>query len=195
MFTGIIETLGKVSSITRNGTNLVFTIESSITSELKVDQSVSHNGVCLTVEAIEGAQYRVTAVKETLLKSNFGLLKPGDAINLERSLRAGDRMDGHFVYGHVDATGTLVNISDRNGSYNLTFTYPHNEILVEKGSIAVNGISLTVFDVTPETFTVAIIPYTWENTNLGSTKEGSTVNLEFDILGKYIREIQRRQII
>jgi riboflavin synthase len=188
MFTGIIEALGSVKDFAENGTNKSFWIQSALAHELKVDQSVAHNGVCLTVEEIRGDCYKVTAVKETLEKTSLNHWHLGTTINLERSLLLTSRLDGHFVQGHVDATGICEAIDDRNGSYELTFSFPHAfaELLIEKGSICVSGISLTAFRVTGNTFTVAIIPYTWQHTNLQFLQIRDAVNIEFDLLGKYI---------
>lgn len=188
MFTGIIETLATVKEIAKEGENRVFWLESSLTPELKVDQSVAHNGVCLTVEEVFGQRYRVTAVRETLLKTNLNEWKPGSCINLERSLQPNGRMDGHFVQGHVDATGYCKKIKDTGGSWELRFRFPKKfaSLIIEKGSICINGISLTAFNVKKDSFSVAIIPYTFTHTNLQYVKEGDSVNLEFDLLGKYI---------
>ncbi len=188
MFTGIIETTGTIRKITENGSNKTFLVASPLADQLKIDQSLSHNGVCLTVEAIEDGAYTVTAIAETLLKTNLGHWKKGDIVNLERCLPLSGRLDGHFVQGHTDTTGTVLEKKDMDGSWQFTLSFtarfaPH---LIEKGSIAVNGISLTVFAVTGDTFAVAIIPYTYQHTNLGSVAVGDTVNLEFDMLGKYL---------
>lgn len=191
MFTGIIETIGKVISIESEDTNLHFQIESNISHELKIDQSVSHNGVCLTVVSTNPTSYTVTAVAETLTKSNIGKLNVGDEVNLERCTPVGSRLDGHIVQGHVDQTGICTSIQNENGSWIFTFQYDRSKgnITVEKGSISVNGISLTVFDSQDDKFSVAIIPYTFENTNLKNVHEGDTVNLEFDIIGKYVAKM------
>lgn len=191
MFTGIIETMGKVVSVTPQGTNIDITIESAITHELKIDQSVAHNGVCLTVVAINGNQYTVTAIKETLERSNIGLLQPGHAVNLERSLKVGDRLDGHMVQGHVDTMGDCVEVKEQNGSWEFYFKHPTGPtfITVAKGSICINGVSLTVVNSGTDTFSVAIIPYTYEHTNFHSLKAGDKVNLEFDIIGKYLQKM------
>ena len=187
MFTGIIETLGEVQEVFSSGSNRSFWLQSALAAELKVDQSVAHNGVCLTVEAVEGATYKVTAVQETLDKTTLGSWTIGDRINLERSLLPTSRLDGHFVQGHVDATGICQAIEDKGGSFEITFGFPpaFAELIIEKGSIAVNGISLTAFAVSNDSFKVAVIPYTWEHTNLQYLKSGDRVNLEFDMLGKY----------
>lgn len=188
MFTGIIETMGKVMEISHSGTNKSFWIESHLSNSLKIDQSLSHNGVCLTVEEIQGNLYRVTAVDETLKKTELGNWQIGSSINLERSLLPSTRLDGHFVQGHVDATGNCEKIRDRNGSHELEFSFPKKfaSMVIEKGSVCVNGVSLTAFDVKKASFRVAIIPYTFEHTNLQFLKEGDPVNLEFDMIGKYI---------
>ncbi|MEJ7739949.1 MAG: riboflavin synthase [Chitinophagaceae bacterium] len=188
MFTGIIEAMGTVASMHDHGTNKTFWINSEISSQLKVDQSLSHNGVCLTVEEVRLDAHRVTAVQETATKSNLGSWKLSDKINLERCLPMNGRLDGHMVQGHVDATGILLGKDDLQGSWQLSFSFPpaYSALIIEKGSICLNGISLTVFDVTPARFNVAIIPYTYLNTNLRHMKPGDTVNLEFDIIGKYV---------
>ncbi|AFK04458.1 riboflavin synthase, alpha subunit [Emticicia oligotrophica DSM 17448] len=197
MFTGIVESLAQVTDIQANGTNLTFTFESNIAHELKVDQSVSHNGVCLTVEQLveNTYQYKVTAIDETLKKTNLGKLQIGDKVNLERCMPASGRFDGHIVQGHVDQTGICTSIEDQNGSWLISFEYDEssNNITVEKGSICVNGVSLTVVNSKDNGFSVAIIPYTWEHTNFHQLKEGSIINLEFDILGKYMQKIMSRK--
>lgn len=193
MFTGIIEGLGEVRAITENGTNKSFWIRSPLAEEFKVDQSVAHDGVCLTVEEIDGDWYKVTAVAETLEKTALNSWENGAAINLERSLLLTSRLDGHFVQGHVDTTGICQSIENREGSYEITFSFSHAfaSLIIEKGSICVNGVSLTAFRVAEATFTVAIIPYTWEHTNLQDLQPGYPVNLEFDLIGKYIlRKLQ-----
>ncbi|WP_367915349.1 riboflavin synthase [Leadbetterella sp. DM7] len=191
MFTGIVETTAVVTEITPSGSSLCFRLESPLARELKVDQSVSHNGVCLTVEETGGDTYRVTAIRETLLKTNLGTLKTGDRVNLERCLKSDGRFDGHIVQGHVDQTGICTGITDQNGSWLLDFEYDAStgNVTVEKGSVCVNGISLTVFNSQPGRFSVAIIPYTWENTGLKDLETGDTVNLEFDIIGKYVARL------
>lgn len=191
MFTGIIETIGKVISIEPENTNLHFTIQSSLSPELKVDQSVSHNGVCLTITSTTSENYTVTAIAETLAKSNIGKLQQGDEVNLERCTQVGGRLDGHIVQGHVDQIAICTKIKNENGSWVFTFQYDPTlgNITVEKGSITVNGISLTVFDSQNDCFSVAIIPYTYEHTNLKMVKVGDTINLEFDIIGKYVSKI------
>lgn len=191
MFTGIIETLGKVQHIESDGGNIHYYIQSSISKDLKIDQSVSHNGVCLTVVGVNENVHQVTAIHETLIKSNLGVLQKGDLVNLERCTPANGRFDGHIVQGHVDQTATCINIETQNGSSIFTFEYTpqHNNITVEKGSITVNGISLTVINSESNRFSVAIIPYTLEHTNLSKIAEKDTVNLEFDIVGKYVAKI------
>jgi riboflavin synthase len=188
MFTGIIESLGQVKEIATSGTNKSFWIESSLSTGFTIDQSVAHNGVCLTVEDVQNGLHKVTAVEETLKKSELGQWTIGALINLEQSLLPTQRVDGHFVQGHVDTTGSCKKIRDRDGSREITFEFPKKfaEFLVEKGSICVNGISLTAYDVKKSAFTVAVIPYTLEHTNLHMLKEGDEVNLEFDLIGKYI---------
>ena len=188
MFTGIIESLGQVKEIATTGTNKSFWIESSLSAGFTIDQSVSHNGVCLTVEDVQNGLHKVTAVEETLKKSELGQWTIGSLINLEQSLLPTQRVDGHFVQGHVDTTGSCKKIRDRDGSREITFEFPKKfaEFMVEKGSICVNGISLTAYDVKKSAFTVAVIPYTLEHTNLHMLKEGESVNLEFDLIGKYI---------
>ncbi len=187
MFTGIIESLGTVKSITAKGNNLTFSIDAPFLSELKIDQSVSHNGVCLTVDGIFKDYYTVTAIHETLSKTNLGKLVAGDLINLERCLKLGDRLDGHIVQGHVDCTAKVTDIKDENGSWEFYFEYAHPDLItVQKGSVCVNGVSLTVVHSGPGKFSVAIIPYTFEHTNFKTLQKGSLVNLEFDVVGKYI---------
>lgn len=188
MFTGIIESLGEVKELYETGTNKTFWIESPLSHQFTVDQSVSHDGVCLTVEEVRHNQHRVTAVLETLEKTALEQWAPGKTVNLEQSLLPSKRLDGHFVQGHVDTTGTCEKIKDRNGSHEFTFRFPKKfaPLVIEKGSISLNGISLTVFDVKKDSFKVAIIPYTLEHTNLRYLKEGDEVNLEFDMIGKYI---------
>jgi len=191
MFTGIIETLGKVTNIVTDKDNLHITIESEITHELKIDQSVAHNGVCLTVIAINNNQYTVTAIKETLDKTNIGDLNINAIVNLERAMKLGERLDGHIVQGHVDQTATCTNIKETKGSWIFTFEYDPklNNITIEKGSITVNGVSLTVVNSQKNSFSVAIIPYTYEHTNFKTLKVGTTVNLEFDVIGKYVKRL------
>ncbi|HSI91608.1 MAG TPA: riboflavin synthase [Adhaeribacter sp.] len=196
MFTGIIETLGTVKSIRTEGSNRHFTLTAPFVQELKVDQSVAHNGVCLTVVAIEHNTYTVTAIDETLRKTNLGFLRENDTVNLERCMPASGRFDGHIVQGHVDQTAVCKRVEDAGGSWIFTFEYDAStgNITVEKGSVCVNGISLTVMNSGPDHFSVAIIPYTFEHTNLHLVKPGDTVNLEFDILGKYIARILKQQL-
>ncbi|HEY4651462.1 MAG TPA: riboflavin synthase [Pontibacter sp.] len=191
MFTGIIETLGKVEAIREEAANKHFTLSSGITQELQIDQSVAHNGVCLTVVAIAGDTYTVTAIDETLKKTNLNNLQVGDVVNLERCMQANGRFDGHVVQGHVDQIGICESVTDENGSWKFTFSYDTStgNVTVEKGSICVNGISLTVVDSQEDRFSVAIIPYTYEHTNLHAVKPGDTVNLEFDIIGKYVARL------
>ena len=190
MFTGIIENMSEVVEVKQNKNNLDVIFKSDLISELKVDQSISHNGVCLTIADIYDNTYLVNIIKETLDKSNLGLLKKGDQVNIERSMILNARIDGHIVQGHVDQTAVCSNIIEKGGSYEMTFEYEDSEnVTVEKGSICINGISLTVFNSKENNFSVAIIPYTWDNTNLKNVKIGDTVNLEFDILGKYIAKI------
>jgi len=195
MFTGIIESMGVVNAINHDKSNINFCISSDLISELKVDQSISHNGVCLTVVNLEKDSYTVTAIKETLDKTNLGKLKLGDQLNLERCLKVGDRLDGHFVQGHVDQIATCVNVDNENGSWVFTFKYSplNNNITIEKGSITVNGVSLTVVNSKESEFSVAIIPYTFDNTNFNSFKAGTLVNLEFDVFGKYITKLYSKK--
>lgn len=190
MFTGIIETLGKVEHIRQEGSNVHFTIASLVSQELKVDQSIAHNGVCLTVVGLGAGTHTVTAIEETLQRSSLGQWQPGSLVNLERAMAANSRLDGHIVQGHVDAVGTCLAIDERDGSWYYRFGYQPDEtqLLVDKGSICVNGVSLTVVKPTLDSFSVAIIPYTYENTNFQSLRPGDTVNLEFDIIGKYIAQ-------
>lgn len=197
MFTGIIETLGKIETVTVSGSNTTFTISSPISHELKVDQSVSHNGVCLTVEAVNGLLHQVTAIAETLAKTNLGALKPGNAVNLERCVPLNGRLDGHLVQGHVDSTATCQAVKVLDGSHEYRFSFPEQfaALVIEKGSICLNGISLTVFDVTRNEFSIAVIPYTYEHTNIKEIQEGSTVNIEFDMIGKYVSRIKYLQAI
>lgn len=191
MFTGIIETLAKVENIAKENSNVHFTFSSSITGELKIDQSVSHNGVCLTVVKIDGNKYVVTAIDETLKRTDLGELKVGDLVNLERCMPANGRFDGHIVQGHVDTTATCTKVSDLKGSWEFEFEHEVSKqhITVEKGSITINGVSLTVVKSTNNSFSVHIIPYTFEHTNFRNIKPGSKVNLEFDIVGKYVSKL------
>ncbi|TDL99327.1 MAG: riboflavin synthase [Flavobacteriaceae bacterium] len=189
MFTGIIENIGIVKNKQWDKSNLILTLESSLTPELKIDQSLAHNGVCLTVFEINSTQYKVALIKETLDKSNLGEIEIGQRINLERALSFGARLDGHLVQGHVDQTASLEKISPLEGSHQLDFSFENKGNLpVEKGSICINGVSLTVFNCQENHFSVSLIPYTWENTTLSDLKQGDQVNLEFDILGKYIQK-------
>jgi riboflavin synthase len=192
MFTGIIEQLGTIEAIETNNTNLTLTVQSSLAPELKVDQSLSHSGVCLTVEEVIGNQYKVTAIDETLKKTTIGLWKKGDTINLERCLRLDGRLDGHIVQGHVDTVGTCIGYEEKNGSweYVLEIDEKFAPLIIEKGSIALNGISLTIFNITHTSFTVAIIPYTYEHTNMHTLALDDKVNVEFDMVGKYVGRMQ-----
>ena len=194
MFTGIIETLGVVRNINLEKDNIHFTIQSTITSELKVDQSVSHNGVCLTVVSIQDDLYTVTAIKETLGKTNLHQLKIDNSVNIERAMKLGNRLDGHIVQGHVDQIGKCISKESENGSWLFTFEYdPKNDnVTIEKGSITINGVSLTVFNSIDNKFSVAIIPYTFENTNFHEINVGSIVNLEFDVIGKYVARLLQK---
>lgn len=194
MFTGIIETLGRVTDLQQDQGNLHITVESSISNELKIDQSVAHNGVCLTVVAVADGQYTVTAIEETLNKTSLGSLKFGEPVNLERCMQMNGRLDGHIVQGHVDQIATCTKFKELDGSWEYTFEYDAalGNVTVEKGSICVNGISLTVVNSQSNSFSVAIIPYTYENTNLHNVREGSIVNLEFDIIGKYVARLMSR---
>lgn len=188
MFTGIIESLGTVSAVQKERSNVHFTVESNISSELKIDQSVSHNGVCLTVVALGDTWHRVTAVEETLRRTNLSDWKPGTLVNLERCLPVGGRLDGHIVQGHVDELATCTEVLETGGSWKYTFSFRPEKagLLVDKGSVCLNGVSLTVVSPGMDHFSVAIIPYTWENTNFKSLQPGDQVNIEFDILGKYL---------
>lgn len=189
MFTGIIEALGLVKEVIPNGTNRSFWIESPLSPSFKVNQSVSHNGVCLTVEEVSDKRHRVTAIDETLQKSNLGAWAENSLVNIERCLSLNDRLDGHVVQGHVDTVGHCINRTEKDGSWEFEFEFPRKfaKLVIEKGSIAVNGISLTAFNVKKKSFSVAIIPYTFENTNIHLVHKGNTVNLEFDIIGKYLQ--------
>ena len=198
MFSGIVEEMATLVALRNDKENVDFTLTCSFTNELKIDQSVSHNGVCLTVVNIDGDKYTVTAMKETLERSNLGLLKVGDKVNVERSMLMNGRLDGHIVQGHVDGTAKCIEMRDADGSTYYTFQYAFDKAMaergyftVDKGSVTVNGVSLTVFNPTEDAFTVAIIPYTHDNTNFCDIKEGSIVNIEFDILGKYIARLQQ----
>lgn len=196
MFSGIIEGMGTVVSIAKDQENVHFTLSCDFTDELKVDQSLSHNGVCLTVVRIDGQNYSVTAIKETLLKTNLGVLKAGDKVNLERSMKMDGRLDGHIVQGHVDQTAICKEVAEADGSWYYTFSYDFDlemarkgYMTVEKGSITVNGVSLTVVNSQTDSFQVAIIPYTFEHTNFHAIRKGSVINLEFDIIGKYLSRL------
>jgi riboflavin synthase len=186
MFTGIIEEIGIVTKIVREAGNIHFTIQAQMTSELKIDQSVAHNGCCLTVVGIEGENYTVTAIQETLDKTNLNYWEKGTKVNLERCLAFNGRLDGHIVQGHADTIATCTNIEDQNGSWKYTFKYNDDQLTVEKGSVTVNGTSLTVVDSKENSFAVCIIPFTYEHTNFHELKVGAIVNLEFDIIGKYV---------
>lgn len=196
MFTGIIETLGTIQEIKKEKDNIHITIDSSITNELKIDQSVAHNGICLTVVKIQDTSYTVTAIDETIKKTNLGSWKEGDLVNLERAMKLGDRLDGHIVQGHVDQTGDCIAISETNGSWLYTFEYDEklNNLTIEKGSITVNGVSLTVVNSQKNQFSVAIIPYTHEHTNFKNFRIGSKINLEFDVIGKYVSKLYANKI-
>ena len=188
MFTGIIETIGIIKQVIPQGTNIDLWVESSITPELKVDQSLAHNGVCLTVVEINGLQYKVTAVAETILKTNLAGWQPGHEVNLERSLKVGDRLDGHFVQGHVDTIATCIDKQILQGSWLFRFKYPtaFAALIIEKGSICINGVSLTAFHIGKDEFTVTIIPYTYQHTTFQNIEKGTIVNIELDVLGKYL---------
>ncbi len=189
MFTGIVENMGKVEKIEASGSNKTFFISSPVSGQLRTDQSVAHNGVCLTVEGIQDGVHRVTAIDETLKKSNLGNLQPGSFVNLERCMQMNGRLDGHMVQGHVDCTAACLRITEKEGSWEYTFSYPGEfaNLLIEKGSVCLNGISLTVFNVTGNSFDVAIIPYTYTHTNMQQLKVNDRVNIEFDVVGKYIQ--------
>lgn len=191
MFTGIIEDLGKIENIEKVGGNLMISVNTSITHELKIDQSVAHNGVCLTVVAIDGDTYKVTAIRETISKTNLGLLKENDFVNIERAMKLGDRLDGHIVQGHVDQTAICTDIIEEDGSWVYTFEYDKNlnNVTIEKGSVTVNGVSLTVVDSKLNQFSVAIIPYTYNHTTFKALKIKDLVNLEFDVIGKYVKRL------
>lgn len=195
MFTGIIENLGVVKNITKEDENVHFTLECPFTQELKIDQSLAHNGVCLTVVKIQEKEYTVTAIQETLVRTNLNTLVLGSNVNLERCMKLGDRLDGHIVQGHVDQTGVVTKIERQEGSTKFFFEYNEssNNITVEKGSITINGVSLTVVDSTKNGFSVCIIPYTLEHTNFHSFEVGTNVNLEFDIVGKYLTKLHAQQ--
>lgn len=193
MFTGIIEGLAKVEKIEAEGSNVHFTFSSAFTNELKIDQSVAHNGCCLTVVNIEGNNYTLTAIDETLKKTNLGKLAVGDLVNVERCMQMGGRLDGHIVQGHVDTTAECKEVIDLDGSKEYVFTYSGNDVTVPKGSITVNGVSLTVVQSEANLFSVHIIPYTIEHTNFHTFKVGTAVNLEFDVIGKYVKRIMEQQ--
>jgi riboflavin synthase len=196
MFSGIVEEAAPVINLVKEQENLHITMECSFTNELKIDQSIAHNGVCLTVVKKEDTTYTVTAIKETLEKSNLGFLKPGDKVNLERSMRLNERLDGHIVQGHVDQTAVCTNVSEAQGSWYYTFEYDPSKgnITVEKGSVTVNGVSLTVVNSGNNSFQVAIIPFTHQITNFHQIEAGTVVNLEFDIIGKYVTKILKQQL-
>lgn len=191
MFTGIIETLGEIRQLKRDGGNLHIALKSSFTAELKIDQSVAHNGVCLTVVSLDGDTYSVTAINETLQKTNLGSLKVGEKVNLERAMILGSRLDGHIVQGHVDQTGICIGVQEKNGSWIFSFEYDASKgnPTIEKGSITIDGTSLTVVDSGTNSFSVAIIPYTYEHTRFNSYNVGTIVNLEFDVIGKYVAKL------
>ncbi|EDP72768.1 riboflavin synthase, alpha subunit [Flavobacteriales bacterium ALC-1] len=191
MFTGIIEDLGTINKIIKDNGNLHITVTTTITSELKIDQSVAHNGVCLTVVSIDSNTYTVTAIQETLNKTNLDLLSENDIVNIERAMKLGDRLDGHIVQGHIDQTAKCISIVEENGSWIFTFEYDKNlnNITIEKGSITVNGVSLTVVNSKKNSFSVAIIPYTYNHTTFKNLKIGDIVNLEFDVIGKYVKRL------
>ena len=194
MFTGIIENLSQIKEIVKEGDNLSISLFSDIAKQLKIDQSISHNGICLTVVDINNDIYTVTAIKETIIKSSIKTWKEGDLVNIERAMKLGDRLDGHMVQGHVDQTATCKKISEENGSWYFDFEYEKSEnITIEKGSVTINGVSLTVVDSGQNTFSVAIIPYTYNHTNFKKIKIGDLVNIEFDMIGKYISKIIKSQ--
>lgn len=188
MFTGIIEATGKINSVEANGSNISFWINSSISNELKTDQSVSHDGVCLTVESVAENVHKVTAIEETLSKTNLGKRKKDDIINLERCMQMNGRLDGHIVQGHVDAVAYCIDVEEKTGSWEYRFQVPaeFTHLIIEKGSVCINGISLTAFDIKFNSFKVAIIPFTYQHTNINTIKKNSVVNIEFDIIGKYL---------
>ena len=195
MFTGIIENLAKIISINKSKSNLDITLSSSLTSEFKIDQSISHNGICLTIINIDGNNYTVTAIEETINKTTINSWKKGDSVNLERAMKLGDRLDGHMIQGHVDQIGACVDFTMKDGSWEYVIQYEKSEnITVEKGSIAVNGVSLTVIDSKTNSFKVAIIPYTYEHTNFKTLRKGDLINLEFDILGKYLYKMSKNYL-
>lgn len=192
MFTGIIEQLGKIEQVEREGSNRSFWVSSALYNELKPDQSVSHNGVCLTVEAIKDQMHKVTAIEETLAKTNLGDWKVGDLMNLERCMQLNGRLDGHIVQGHVDTKALCIQVLEKDGSWEYRFKIEDkfSPLIIEKGSITLNGISLTIFNITKNEFTVAIIPYTFEHTNMSRLKKGDFVNIEFDMIGKYVNRMK-----
>ena len=192
MFTGIMEQLGHITKVVREDENVHFTVKADFTNELKVDQSVAHNGTCLTVVEINGNEYVVTAIKETLDKTNLGTWEVGTKVNLERCMQMNGRLDGHIVQGHVDTTATCISIENQEGSWKFTFKYETEQVTVEKGSITVNGVSLTVVDSKPNQFSVCIIPFTYEHTNFHQLEVGSKINLEFDIIGKYVAKLMAK---
>ena len=195
MFTGIIEKTGIIKEIISNGTNKSFWVQSAFATELKIDQSLSHNGVCLTVEETKDSLHRVTAIEETILKTNAGNWKNGTIINLERCMQLNGRLDGHIVQGHVDCTATCIEEVEKAGSWEYTFAFAEEfaALIIEKGSVTVNGISLTCFNITDDSFTVAIIPYTFEHTNMCNLKKGDMVNIEWDVVGKYVARIMKNK--
>ena len=198
MFTGIIENTGVIKEIQSNGSNKTFWITSPLSAELKIDQSLSHNGVCLTVEEIKNGMHRVTAIEETLVKTNVGAWQLGSIVNLERCMQLNGRLDGHIVQGHVDVTAECIAVIEKDGSWEYSFTFPEkfSALIIEKGSITLNGISLTLFNVGINSFSVAVIPYTYKHTNINVLKKGDGVNIEFDMLGKYVqRMLQQKAII
>ena len=193
MFTGIIENTGIIKEIISEGTNKCFWVDSSLAQELKIDQSLSHNGVCLTVEEIKNGMHRVTAIEETLFKTNLGSWAAGSLINLERCMQLNGRLDGHIVQGHVDCTAECIEIIEKTGSWEYSFIFSEKfaAFIIEKGSVTVNGISLTCFNIADDRLTVAIVPYTFEHTNMHSIKKGDTVNIEWDVIGKYVQRIMK----
>ena len=195
MFTGIIEAQGTILTVQQEGTNRIFWVESPISNELAIDQSVSHDGVCLTVDALEAGRHRVTAIAETLEKTNLGSWKTGDQINMERCMPMNGRLDGHIVQGHVDCTAICLSAEDKNGSWNYRFSIPDQfaALIIEKGSISLNGTSLTIFDVTETEFSIAIIPYTYQHTTISKVVPEHLVNIEFDIIGKYVNRMNQLQ--
>jgi riboflavin synthase len=193
MFTGIIETIGTIEAVISSGTNRTFWVASPISAEFSIDQSISHNGVCLTVEEIKNGQHRITAIDETLTKTNLRDWKKGTSVNIERCLQMNGRLDGHIVQGHVDTTAKCIEIKSKDGSWEYTFHFDKKfaSLIIEKGSITINGTSLTLFDVTDNSFTVAIIPYTYEHTNMQYLQKGDEVNIEFDMIGKYVNRFMQ----